>query len=506
MTEPNVVSTAVEPERPLVRRIIEETSRFAMLQVVMAAIGWGANIALARLLERRDFGVFGIASFYIGIGTLLGSGGLGATLLRRKGGVNPEEYQSTVTAMMAIAMAFALALFFFAPYIGAANGFSTAEINVLRAMAPLYFVGALRITPYVRLERELSFSSIARIELVAAIVKHAVALAIAAAYGSVWALVLSQLASAVVQLGLAYRVSPGWAGLGFSWTVFRPLFAYGSKVQSLSIFAYFKDNISRSLLGTTHGAATVGIFDFAIQYIQVPIVAVNGLARVQLPVYAQLDRDDPDLYVALRGAMRIALLLGIPLLAMLAFGGPWLVGLIYGEKWLPSVPIAWALVINMVCSLVTSPLFTLLEGQGRAGLAVIAFAVWTLSTWALSVAVLLVDLHRLELVGWCYSIATLGVTVYLLGWAARHLRRPILPDLMSPVIAGALAFALTFAIRFLASGALTHPLSLALSSLAIYAVTLVAIDGPRVRREGRALVQNVLRTPRKPPPTEVKPQ
>jgi PST family polysaccharide transporter len=506
MTEPSVAPVAVEPERPLVRRIIEETSRFAMLQVVTAALGWGANIALARLLERRDFGVFGIASFYIGIGTLLGSGGLGATLLRRKGGVNPEEYQSTVTAMMGIAVVFALALFFGAPYIGAANDFTSAEIQVLRAMAPLYFVGALRITPYVRLERELSFSTIARIELAAAIVKHVVALTIAGIFGSVWALVLSQLSSSAVQLGLAYRLSPGWAGLGFSWKVFRPLFAYGSKVQSLAIFAYFKDNISRSLLGTTHGPATVGVFDFAIQYIQVPVVAVNGLARVQLPVYARLERDDPDLYAALRGAMRIALLLGIPLLAILAFGGPWLVALIYGEKWLPSVPIAWALVINMVCSLVTSPLFTLLQGQGRAGLAVIAFALWTLSTWALSVAVVFLDPQRLELVGMSYSIATLGVTAFLLGWATRHLRRSIVPELMSPVIAGAVAFAVALGLRFLAVGILVHPLSLALSSLAVYVATLLAIDGARVRVEARALVQNALRRKPKaaPPPAEAK--
>jgi O-antigen/teichoic acid export membrane protein len=492
MTEPKVAPVAVEPERNLVGRIIEETSRFALLQVVTAALGWGANIALARLLDRRDFGVFGIGNFYLGLGAMLGGGGLGATLLRRKGGVSPEEYQSTVTAMMGIAAVLALALFVGAPYIGAASDFSSSEVNVLRAMAPLYFVGALRITPYVRLERELAFAAIARIELAAAIVRYVVAVAFAFAFGSVWALVVSQLASALVQLSFAYRRSPGWAGLGFSWKVFRPLFAYGSKIQGLAIFSYFKDNISRSLLATTHGPATVGVFDFAIQYIQLPVAAVNGLARVQLPVYARFDREDPDLYAAVQGAMRLALLLGIPLLAMLAFGAPWLVALIYGDKWLPSVPIAWALVLNMVCSLLTSPLFTLLQAQGRAGLAVVTFAVWTLSTWALSVAVVFLDPRQLELVGMSYSVATLGVTLFLLGWARRHLGRPILPNLRSPVLAGAAAFGLTLFIRFIASGLWAHPLTLALISLAVYVATLAAVDGRRVKEEARVLLNRVL--------------
>ncbi len=293
MSEEKPSSVEAETDRPLVRRIIEETSRFALIQTFASILGWGANVGLARLLDRRDFGVFGIATFYIGLGNLLGSGGLGATLLRRKGGVNPEEYQSTVTAMLCIAGGFALALFVFAPWVGRANEFSPAEVEVLRAMSPLYFVGALRLTPYVRLERELAFSSIARIELAAAVTKHVVALTIAGVFGSVWALVMSQLSSAVVQLLLAYRASPGWAGLGFSWRVFRPLFAYGSKVQGLALFAYFKDNVSRALLGTTAGPSAVGIYDFAIGYIQVPVVAVNSLARVQLPVYARLERDDP---------------------------------------------------------------------------------------------------------------------------------------------------------------------------------------------------------------------
>jgi O-antigen/teichoic acid export membrane protein len=492
MSEEKPASVEAEAERPLVRRIIEETSRFALIQTFASILGWGANVGLARLLDRRDFGVFGIATFYIGLGNLLGSGGLGATLLRRKGGVNPEEYQSTVTAMLSIAGGFALALFVFAPWIGRANEFSPAEVDVLRAMSPLYFVGALRLTPYVRLERELAFSAIARIELAAAVTKHVVALTIAGVFGSVWALVMSQLSSAVVQLLLAYRASPGWAGLGFSWRVFRPLFAYGSKVQGLALFAYFKDNVSRALLGTTAGPSAVGTYDFAVGYIQVPVVAVNSLARVQLPVYARLERDDPDLFSALRGAMRIALLAGIPLIAMLAFGGPWLVSLIYGQKWLPSLPIAWALVLNMVCGLVTSPLFTLLQGQGRAGLALIAFGLWTLGTWLLSFLMLAIDSSQLALIGAAQSIATLVITIFLLNWASRHLQRRLMPELASPVLAGLAAFGTgVIAARF-GHGPLAHPVAVAFESLGVYLLVLLGIDGRTVKGEARALLQNML--------------
>ena len=44
--------------------------------------------------------------------------------------------------------------------------------------------------------------------------------------------------------------------------------------------------------------------------------------------------------------------------------------LIYGAQWTPAYPVIRGLFMNMVCGLVLSPLFTLLQGQGRAGLAV----------------------------------------------------------------------------------------------------------------------------------------
>jgi PST family polysaccharide transporter len=504
MSEPAPAAVEAESTRPLVRRIIHETSRFAMLQIVAAALGWVANIGLARLLDRRDFGVFGIATFYIGLGNLLGSGGLGATLLRRKAEASRAEYQSTVSAMLAVSFVFAVLLFVLAPWIGRTNGFSESEVVVLRAMAPLYFMGALRIIPYVRLERDFSFSTIARIELAAALLRHLVALTVAAAFGSVWALVLSQFAAALLQLALAYRASPGWVGLGFSWPAFRPLLAYGSKIQSLSICAYFKDNISRSLLGATTGPSSVGLFDFAISYIQIPVVAVNSLARVQLPIYARLERDDPALHSALRGALRMALLLGVPLLVLLALAGPWLVSVIYGDKWLPSVPIARALLINMACGLLTSPLLTLLQGQGRAGLALITFGLWTLGTWALALIAVGIDPHALTAVGYAHSATTLVITLYLLGWAARHLGRPILPDLAAPVASGMLAFAIPTAAAHFAGGILAHPLSLGLGSLVCYLLTLAALDGRRVLSEARALLTTIVQ-PKRPSESPAQP-
>lgn len=479
----------------ITQKVLRETTHFALIEIFGSIFTWGTQIALARLLDRRDFGVFGICVFYIGLGELLGNGGLGATLLRRKSEPSLDEYRATVTSLLTVAAVLGTALFLVAPAIGRHNHLNWHEVVALRAMSPLYFVGALRVVPYVRLERQLAFSKIARVEFIARVARHVSALTVAATFGGVWALVVSQLAAAVVQLVVAYRMAPGWVGFGFSWAVFRPLIAYGGKVQSLSVFAYFKDNLSRAMLGSWMGPASVGIYDFGVSYIQVPVVAVNGLARVQLPVYARVDVEDPALYAALRGSMRAATIVGIPLLAALALGSPMIIPMVYGRGWTPAYPVVWGLLANMVCGLVLSPLFTLLQGQGRAGLAVIVFVVWTGSTWVLALSGLVWISESLVTVAVAQSLAAVGTTTYLMRWASRYLKCNLLPAVAAPTIAGVGAFCLGLLMETCLHGWLAHPITAVVALLAAYLAGIRVIEGSVAIAEIRAILSSIRRKP-----------
>ena len=478
------------PSEKVAQRVLRETGHFALWQLLGAGVGWGAHVALARLLSQRDFGVFGICSFYIGIGQLLGDGGLGATLLRRKGAVTDDEYRVTVSSLLCVACVFALGLWVAAPMIAARNAFSSSELWALRSMVPLYFVGALRIAPYVRLERELRFSVIARIELGGQLARHLVSLAVAGLYSGPWALLCGQIAGCSLQLLAAYRYSPGWVGLGFSLSVFRPLISYGIRVQALTLCAYFKDNLSRALLGSLLGPAAVGSYDFAIGYIQLPVVAVNALARVQMPVYAQLTRQDPALFAALRGTIRSTLLLGLPCLGALLIAAPWLIPSVYGPKWSGTTPVAWGLLINMVCSLGLSPLFTLLSAQGRAGLALGVFVIWTSATWGFALAASWLQPEALAAIALGQSLASLGVTAFLLHWVGRYLRQNLLPALWRLLFAFGLALGCTL---LASASAQIHPLPCALGFVALYAGLLWLLERELLRRELRALFVAVTR-------------
>lgn len=486
--EPKIESDTPEG-KTLLRKIVTETTLFAVLSVVSSVLAWTANLLLARLLDKRDFGVYGICYFFLGVGSLLGDGGLAAALLRRKEELSQEALRAAATFALIVGGTMAAALFALAPWLGARYHLTPSEAVVLRAMAPLYLVSALRMVPYVKLERALNFSVIARVELTASLLRHALAISAAALGGGVWALVVSNIVGAVAQCTLAYRAAPGWPGLAVRWSVLGPLLGFGTKVQALGILAFVKDNVSRAMLGQAMGPAAVGLFDFGLNYIQLPVLAVNSLARVQLPVYARLDRRDPTLFAALRGSMRVAAIVGVPALIALAVVAPWAVPTFYSPQWAPAYPVVWGLLGNMVAGLAASPLFGLMQGQNRAGTAIGVFAAWTATTWALAFASVMVFPGDLGKIAWCYSVVTVVVVAGMFAWAARLLGRGLFSAVRGPVIAGGAGIALAFAQGRTGQGFLGHPLACALSALIGYALVLMVLEGTEVLAEIKELVK-----------------
>ncbi|MDB4930043.1 MAG: hypothetical protein JWM10_2527 [Myxococcaceae bacterium] len=460
----------MDPKAPsLQRRILRETTRFAGIQVISALVLAGSNLVLARLLLPRAFGAYATGTFFLGLGGLLGDGGLGAALLRTKGEVSPTAYRTTLTFLLCLGSALALAFFLAAPRVAVQWQLTPDEAAVLRVMAVLFLVGPLRSVPYIRLERELRFSRIAGIELAANVTRQLVTVLLAWKLGGMRALAGGQLSGALVQLALAWSAAKGWPGLGLDRKVLRATLGEGVPVQALAIAAFFKDNLSAALLGTLMGPTAVGQFDFGLKYAALPVVAVNALSRVQLPVYARFDAKDPQLYAAFVGATRTALLLGIPLLVVMSVAAKTLVPWLYAPRWIDSIPVVHGIVVNMAFGLLAGPLFTLLQGQGRARLALQIFAGWTAATWLLVLAVWRFDLSA---VAWAYSAVTAPVVVGLIAWAGRHLGRPLWSAYVGPLVAGVGAWAMLL----LATPA---PLARAGLALLVYAAVLASIEGRR---------------------------
>ncbi len=97
------------PHEGILKRIAGELTRVVALQIVGALLVQVAGFALARLLVERDFGVYAIGVFFLGVGSLLGDEGIAAALLIKRDALTDEECEVAVTFLLALGLAMATA-------------------------------------------------------------------------------------------------------------------------------------------------------------------------------------------------------------------------------------------------------------------------------------------------------------------------------------------------------------------------------------------------------------
>ncbi len=155
------------PHEGILKRIAGELTRVVALQIVGALLVQVAGFALARLLVERDFGVYAIGVFFLGVGSLLGDEGIAAALLIKRDALTDEECEVAVTFLLALGLAMATAFLAGSGVIARHYHLEGADVTVLRAMTPLFLVVPLRAVPYLRMQRALRLSDVARIEVIA---------------------------------------------------------------------------------------------------------------------------------------------------------------------------------------------------------------------------------------------------------------------------------------------------------------------------------------------------
>lgn len=474
----------------ILKRVLRETVSFGVLQTVGQIVLWIANLVLARVLSPKDFGVYDICTFFLALGTLLGDAGLGAALLRTPDEPTREQYESVFFISVLAGGVLAVALAVLSPFLAARYGLDASARWMLIAMTPVYVLSSLRAYPTIRIERDLAFGLIARIELVVLLLKQAVAVTLAVLGFGVWALVLASIAAALLTVVFTLWARPGLPMPRLHRGVLKPLLSFGLKVQALGFVAFFKDNVANALLGVLGGPVVVGLFNFAVRYIQVPVLAVNALARVQLPTYARLQNDPVALGGAVRGALRITFLAGIPFLVVLACGSSYLIPLLYGARWLPAIPAVWAMVPNMIGGLAAGPLFTLLQARGEAGVALTTFIAWTLSTWVLAAASWFLG-WGIQGIGIAHSVVTIVITTWLLLRAQKTLGSPLVRAVGAPMLSGCAAVAV-HAVSLRLPGTMGvlahHPAALLTIPLTFYVINEWLFEGRSVVSEFRSLL------------------
>jgi PST family polysaccharide transporter len=319
---------------PAIRVSVAWTSVAAVVRQATTLL---ALAVMARLVTPADYGLFAIASAVGAFSVLLAESGIGPAVITHRDlnatAVSTAFYLNTLAALVT-----AIAL--------AAVAYPFAAVYGDPGLVPLLFMMALAtaltlsVVHLALLERLRRYRLIAVLEVSATLAGQAAAVIGGLAGLGALALALAPVVTAAA-LTLLVAGSTRWlprpdvsrAEARIIWRFSRPLLTF-------NLANYWTRNTDTLLLGKFAPAQDLGLYSRAYALMLVPIQQVSfALARVLLPYLTRHKHDLPALWLQWTLAGRTALLVGLPISAVLAVHAEEIIRLVLGPQWTAAAPI-----------------------------------------------------------------------------------------------------------------------------------------------------------------------
>jgi O-antigen/teichoic acid export membrane protein len=335
------------------------------------------GIVMARILVPADFGVFVIALATLTILQSMNDLGTAVAVIRWQGDPSrPARTATTISITVSIVM-YGLA-FLLAPAI--AHQLDTPQaIPVLRLLTVAVVLDGFSGIPNALLERAFLQKRRLVADLSGFAVNVVVAVALAAAGYGPWALAWGIVAgNTVVTIAIIVlaptRPLPGWRTQDA-----RALLAFGLPLAGASLLVFVMLNVDYLVLGGIVGATALGLYLLAFNVSSWPSSLLTVAVRsVSIPALSQLVPSPNLLNARFTQILQLLLTLTFPVAVILGILGSRLIGIVYGEQW---VPAASALVFLAGLSVIRVALdfcYDYLVAVGRTRAVMLLQALWVL--------------------------------------------------------------------------------------------------------------------------------
>jgi O-antigen/teichoic acid export membrane protein len=453
----------------------------AVRTVAVQLIVLGGQIVLARLLEPKDFGVFAIVQFALNFFAFFGDAGLGGGLIQKKLVPTERELSSVFWAQILISVAVICAVALFSRAISIIwPDLPAGAVWILRALSLSLLLTSIRTVPAILMERELQFGRLGALDLALSASFYVTAAVFAWGGYGVWALTLAVLMQGFVGAVLAYAFRPFRPRAALDRELLRPIFRFGVPFQLNRVVGFLNSAVTPIYAGSVLGAKPVGLVNWAQNTAYFPLKLVEIVGRVTFPLYSRLQDDRPLLGESLGRSIQLCAAFTSFFVALFAGMGTQVIQVIYGDKWLPALPLLYVYAAAISVGFVTPLVATALEATGRPKLVLWLAIFTTLLNWLIVPIVT----ARWGMLGFSlgYSVHVVVGNTLLLVLLSRlipHAR--LLRRTWSPILAGLLVYLIArYGLASLADGVLGF-IGVVLVLLLVHLGVLFAADNRGIR-------------------------
>jgi PST family polysaccharide transporter len=310
---------------------------------------WGRQLislvvffVLARLLSPSTFGLVALSSVFIAFLQIFVDQGFTQAIVQRQN-LEPEHLDTAFWTNLGISIILTTLCFSSADLIG--NFFKEPQIiPIIRCFSLNFIIQAFISVQNAIFERKLAFKTLATRSLIAVITGGVVGVTMAFMGLGVWSLVGQQLSNSLAAVLVMWRVSDWRPRFKFSPKHFKELFSFGVSVVGMNLAFFISRRSDDFFVGYFLGSTALGYYSVGYRVFSILTELLTSvLSKVTLPTFARLQKDPARLRSALYQAIQLSSLITFPGFLVTSILAPELIQLVFGEKWLPSIPVMQAL-------------------------------------------------------------------------------------------------------------------------------------------------------------------
>ncbi|MEH2067298.1 MAG: MOP flippase family protein [Nostoc sp.] len=328
------------------------------------AIAFVVFAILARLLGPETFGLVASASIFLAFIGIFLDQGFSVAIIQRKE-LETEHLDTAFWTNVGIGLLMTVLSIAGAGLV--ANFFSQPQLTpVIRWLSLSFVIITLSSTQEAIFQRNLDFKPLAIRELIAVCVGGVVGVVMAFMGFGIWSLVSQQLTNGLVQIVVLWSASNWRPRFKFSPKHFKELFTFGINVLGTQILNFVNRRSDDLLISYFLGPVALGYYSVAYRLLIIITQLLTGVTnQVAMPAFSRLQQEPEKLKSAFYKVTQLTSLISFPAFLGMAALAPELVRVLFGEQWLPSIPVMQVLAFIGIVHSVSYFNGTVLTAMGK---------------------------------------------------------------------------------------------------------------------------------------------
>lgn len=294
------------------------------------------SVVLARLLTPEIFGLWAVCTTLVRAIKVFTETGFTSALIQRQD--RAEEARDTAFTLLILRGAVITLITIAAAPLFA--GFYEQPIlqSLVSVLAIAFLITGFHNINTVFYEKELKFRRLVYLEQIATVLGFIFVVVVAYIYRSAWALVAAHLFTVAVTVILSYLMIPAKPRFAIDKKIALELFHYGKFVSGAAMVIFITFEIDNLIIGKIIGMEGLGFYSVAFMLANLPATHLaKVVSGVMLPAYSKLQSDYSTLRSAYLRTLEFVAALTIPASIGVGLLAPQILGVIFGERWLPAV-------------------------------------------------------------------------------------------------------------------------------------------------------------------------